>query len=136
MKKMLIILLLIIFLTFYGCTANEKVILKGSYQSEVKESDNVVLLSFQEDDSSFVEYIDNREVDKGTYEKIKDNIYKIKSDKQDFEITLDKNNSFEIIIKKLNDGNPIRIENVGDIPVSFTAEFNDTNQYKTLLDSD
>ena len=91
---------------------------------------------FLEEDNSFVEWIDNREVDKGTHEKSENNSYRIKSNKQSLEITLNDDNSFEIVINKLNDGKPINMKNIstGDTSISFWDEFDDVDEYKTLLD--
>lgn len=133
MKK-IIILSLAIVLLFTGCTHKTKSILNGSYQSEKDGIGKVIQLSFQKDDNSFIEYIDNREVDKGTYEKTNTNVYKIKSDKQDFEITLSAKNSFEITINKLNDGKPIQLQNISDTPTFFSTKFDDIAEYKALLD--
>ncbi|QGU94444.1 hypothetical protein GOM49_04405 [Clostridium bovifaecis] len=61
-------------------------------------------------------------------------IYRMKGDKQNFEITLNNDNSFEIIIKKLNGGNPIQMKNIDDTPTTFPPIFGDVDKYKTLLD--
>ena len=132
MKKILIALSLVVVLLFGGCTPKPVHILKGSYQSEREGIGYIILISFQQD-NSFVEYIDNREVDRGTYEKIKNNVHKIKSNKQNFEVTLSAENSFEIIIKKLKDGKPIQLKNISNIPVGFSYKFNDVDKYKSLL---
>lgn len=134
MRKILTILTLSIILLLVGCTLNTKPILKGVYQSEMKEIGYVVQISIQQDDSSFVEYIDNREVDRGTYEETENNGYKIKSDKQNFEIILNAKNSFEIIIKNLNNGKSIQMKNIGDTPTYFSTKFADVDKYKDLLD--
>jgi len=135
MRKVLIALSLVIVLICGGCTSNTIPELKGSYQSEGEGIGYVLVITFQQDDSSFVEYIDNREVDRGTYEKTENDIYKIKSDKQDFEISLSAENSFEIIIKKLNKKEPIQMKNISDTPTYFSIEFGDVEKYKALLDS-
>ena len=134
MRKILTALSLVIILLLVGCTSNTKPILKGYYQSEREGIGHVVAISFQQDHSRFIEYIDNREVDRGTYEKIKDNVYEIKSDKQNLEVTLNAKNSFEIIIKKLNNGKPIQLKNVSDTPVEFPTKFDDVDKYKGFLD--
>ena len=133
-KIILTVLLLAIILMHGGCTSNTKPALKGFYQSEKDINGYFVQISIQQNDNRFVEYIDNREIDRGTYEKAENNVYKIKSDKQTFEITLNDNNSFDIFIKKLNDGNPIRMKNVSDTPTTFPTIFDDVDEYKTLLD--
>ena len=134
MRKILATLSLVIVLLSGGCIPKTIPVLKGFYQREREGIGYVVAITFKQDDSSFVEYIDNREVDRGTYEKKENNVYKIISDKQNFEITLNAENSFELIIKKLNNGKPIQIKNVNDIPTYFGTKFDDVNKYKALLD--
>ena len=53
---------------------------------------------------------------------------------QELEITLKSNNSFDLIVKKLNDGNPITFKNVDATPVYIGTEFEDIEEYKTLLE--
>lgn len=108
--------------------------MKGFYQSTKNIDDYFVQISIWKDDSTFVEYIDNREVDRGTYEKVKKNVYKLKSEKQNFEITLNKGRSFEIIVKKLNGGKPIIMEKIDTVPTNFPQRFNDVDEYRSLLD--
>lgn len=48
--------------------------MNGTYQSE-RVNGYYVLISIQKDDSSFIKYIDSREVDRGTYEQIENNRY-------------------------------------------------------------
>lgn len=128
---MLTILPLAIILVLGGCA---KPTLKGFYQTEKDVNGYFVQISIHQEDNSFVEYISNREVDRGTYEKLENNTYKMKSDKQSFEITLNNDDSFEITIKKLNDGNPIKMKKMDNTPITFPAIFVDVDEYKTLLD--
>lgn len=58
----------------------------------------------------------------------------MKGDKQNFEITLNKDNSFEIFIKKLNNGSPIKMIKLSGTPTYFLTIFDDVDEYKTLLD--
>jgi len=125
---------LIIILLLRGCTSTIKPTLKGSYQAEKDVNGYFIVISIQQQESSFVEYIDNREVDRGIYEESKNNVYKLKGDKQNFEITLNDDNSFEIIIKKLNNGKPIQMKNIDDTPTYFSTKFGDVDKYKALLD--
>ena len=91
LKKIVITLSLIINLILVGCTSNTPATLEGTYQSDIDNSGYIVQIAFQPDDNSFVEYISNREVDRGTYEEKESNIYILKSDKQNFEIALNMN---------------------------------------------
>ncbi len=93
------------------CFSQTNPLLKGFYQSEMIGS-HIVQMLVREEDNSFVEWINNREVDRGTYEKLDDKSYRIKGNRQNFEITLNDDNSFEIVISKLNDGTPIIMKNI------------------------
>ncbi|MBE6053511.1 MAG: hypothetical protein E7212_06290 [Clostridium sartagoforme] len=135
MKKfMLLILSLTSIFIFCSCTTTDNSSLKGFYQSERTTDGYVVQISIQPDENSFVEYIDNREVNSGTYDELSDKKYKLNGDNQTIEIILDKNNSFEIIIKKINSGNPILLKNIDKVPGYFTTEFDDIDKYKLLLE--
>ncbi len=123
---------LIFILILGGCTSPTPTI-KGFYQSD-RVNNYHVQISI--DDNSFIEYIDNREVDTGTYEKLEDRVFNLKSHKQDFEITLNDDNTFEITIKKLNDGQPILMKKLGSVPTTFSTVFDDVDEYKALLDNE
>ena len=105
----------------------------GFYQSSTSEGYNIQI-SVQPEDKSFVEYINNREVNSGTYEALSDKKYKLVGDNRTIEIDLTKNNSFEVIIKKLNDEKPIVLKNVNEAPVYYSTKFNDIDKYKALLE--
>lgn len=135
MKKfMLLILSLMIILIFSSCTITNTSSLQGSYESERTSDGYVVQISIQSDENSFIEYIDNREVNRGTYDELSANEYKLNGNNQTIEITLDKNDSFEIIIEKVNGGNPIVLKNIDTVPRYFTTKFNDIDKYKLLLE--
>ncbi|MBO1913167.1 hypothetical protein J4G37_51215, partial [Microvirga sp. 3-52] len=125
---------LAIVLLLVGCTSNVSPDLKGSYQSDRDGSGYFVQMAFQPDENSFVQYIDNREVDKGVYGETESHAYKIKSDKQDFEIRLTTEDTFEIIIDQLNNRNPITMKNVSDVPTYFSTQFGDEEAYRALLE--
>lgn len=133
-KSKLIFLLIAISFILWNVFPKTNSLLKGFYQSEMIGS-HIFQMLVREEDNSFVEWIDNREVDRGTYEKLDDKSYRIKSNRQNFEITLNDDNSFEIVISKLNDGNPFIMKNIttDDIRYSF-GKFEDVDEYKSLLD--
>lgn len=134
MKKTLFLIISITCLFMLsGCRNINSVVLRGSYQSERTSDGYIVQISIYSDENSFVEYIDNREVNKGTFDIIEGKKYSLVGDKQTIEINLDKNNSFEITMKKVNDGNPILMKNSGDLPTKFDSRFNDTEEYEKLL---
>lgn len=128
-RKVIFIVISVTIIFISGCVSTDPT-LKGFYQS-ARVSNYHIQLSI--DDDSFVEYIDNREVDSGIYEKIEDRIYELKSSKQNFQIILDDDNSFDIIIEKLNDGKPILMKKLGNIPTTFSTEFDDVEEYRALL---
>jgi hypothetical protein len=133
-KKLGMLVLAIVFaLLLVGCSSNKTPLLKGSYQSE-HVNGYIVQMTFQPADHSFVEYIDNREVDKGTYEELETGLYKMNGELQEFEITLKSDNSFEVVVKKINDGKPITLRNVDATPVYISTEFDDVDEYKSLLE--
>ncbi|MDU3520927.1 MAG: hypothetical protein E7F58_04595 [Clostridium saudiense] len=135
MKKfMVLIISLMSFFILSSCTTTNNSSLQGFYQSERTTDGYVIQISIQSDENSFVQYIDNREVNSGTYDELPDKKYKLKGDNQTIEITLDENNSFEIITKKVNGGNPIILKNVDKVPGYFTTEFDDIDKYKLLLE--
>lgn len=137
MKKIIIIILSLIGMLFFiNFTLTEKVHLYGFYQSQITSDGHTIQLSIDTNENSFVEYISNREVDRGTYEFIGDKNYKLISDKQTIDVVLDKKNSFEIIIKKVNGGNPIVLTNIGPVPVTYGTEFDDVDKYKSLIEEE
>lgn len=129
------ILIFSVTLLLIGCSSSKANLpLHGFYQSDPVNGYHVQI-SFNKTDNSFVEYIDNREVDKGNYEiSKKDNTYKLSSDRQNFEISLKEDNSFDLTINQLNKGKPINMKNISDMPSSFGTEFDDIEEYKKLLD--
>jgi len=135
MKKILFLIISIAcLLMLSGCRNINSVVLRGSYQSERTSDGHFVQISIYSDENNFVEYIDNREVNKGTFDIIEGKKYNLVGDNQNIEINLDKNNSFEITMKKVNDGNPILMKNFGDLPIKFDSRFNDTEEYEKLLE--
>jgi len=120
-------------LLLVGCASNKTPVLKGSYQSE-HVNGYIVQMTFQPAEHSFVQYIDNREVDKGTYEELETGLYKMNGGLQEFEITLNSDNSLDVVVKKINDGKPITLINVDDTPVYIGTEFDDVDEYKSLLE--
>ena len=114
-----------------GCVS-VKPTLNGFYQCTTTDGYHIQM-SFDKENNSFIEYIDNREVNKGTYEKKGNNIYKLTGDTQSFEIILNDKNYFEMTIKKLNNGDLIKMDYIDNTPTYFEIEFNDVDKYKKLL---
>lgn len=132
MKKTGFILLVFIGLLLVSCSPDTVPILGGSYQSEHIEG-YVVQIVIQPDDNTFVEYIDNREVDRGIFEKKSDNTYLLRSDKQTFVITLYPEDSFKISINQINGEEPIELKNINKVPIYISTEFEDVEEYEKLL---
>ena len=132
MKKTGFILLIFIGLLLGGCSSDTVPPLGGSYQSEGVEG-YIVQMAIQSQENTFVEYIDNREVDRGIFEKKSDNTYLLKSDKQTFEITLSPEDSFDISIDQINGEEPMELKNIDKVPTYFSVEYDDVEEYEKLL---
>lgn len=130
-KSMLFIVAIVIVITAW-IHSSKNPILRGFYQTDVNGYNVQMLIRGM--DGIFVEWIDNREVDRGTFKKLDAKLYSFTSDRQNFEIELNDDNSYEIFINKLNDGNPIVMKNItsNDHWISF-REWDDVNEYKGLL---
>lgn len=133
MKKTASFLVSFIILFLVSCSSKTVPPLGGSYQSERVEG-YVVQMAIQPEEKTFVEYIDNREVDRGTYEEKSDDTYLFKGEKQEFEITLSPEDSFEVIIEQINGDEPIELKNIDKVPTYFPTEFDDAEEYEKLLD--
>lgn len=133
MKKTIVIIILLVFFIIAWSYSTNNHILRGFYQTEV-DGYHIQML-FQLADQSFIQWIDNRQVDQGSYEKIDTNLYRISSELQNFEISLNRDNSFSLIISQLNSGEPIMMQNITpkDHSISF-GEWGDIDKYKSLLD--
>lgn len=135
MKKFLLIIMsLTTIFMFNGCSSTNNYLLKGCYQSETTSEGYVVVMSVNPDDTTFVQYIQQREVNRGTYDGNEDKIYTLDGDNMSMSITLGKDNSFDITIKTINDGKPITMKNINDVPTYYSTVFDDIDNYKKLLD--
>ncbi|MCA9765882.1 MAG: hypothetical protein KC455_05640 [Carnobacterium sp.] len=134
MKKLITVLLVGIYLLLVGCSSEIRPILAGGYQSEIGNDGYIIQLGVQPDDQTFSLYIDNREVDRGTYEMKSEGSYLLKSANREFDINLTKENSVEIVINQLNNKEPIELKNISKTPIYFTTEFDDLKEYEKLLD--
>lgn len=132
LKKIGLLLSFVFGLLLTSCSSGIIPPLGGFYQSEINQ-EYVVQVGIQPEENTFVEYIDNREVDRGTVKKIADDNYLLKSDKQEFEITLTPDDSFEVRIAQINGGEPIELKNNGKVPTYITTEFDDVEEFEELL---
>ncbi|MGX7109458.1 hypothetical protein [Facklamia miroungae] len=132
MKKFKSLSLLFVSLFLIACSSNSLPVLEGLYQSD-RVDGYIVQIAIQPEDNSFIEYIDNREVDQGTYKKKSEDIYQFMSDKQDFEIILTTKDTFEVRIKKINNNKPLELKNVDKVPTYFNTKFDDVEEFKKLL---
>ncbi|MGL5692550.1 MAG: hypothetical protein ACRCXA_00610, partial [Peptostreptococcaceae bacterium] len=85
-----------------GCSSVTREILQGFYQSYMKNG-YCIQFSFLKEDNTFVGYINNIEINKGTYESLGDGNFILKGDTGDIEIKLEKNNSFRLNLGKLSE---------------------------------
>lgn len=108
--------------------------IKGSYQIEEEIDGNFVQMSIFKDEGEFIEYINNREVNKGTYQEEGKGKYLMVGDNQEFTIDLNNDNSFYRTINGINDGEAIKMINIDDTPIKFSTEFDDEDEYRKLLD--
>ena len=132
MRKIKIILTSLMFFLVVSCSSNSAPLLGGSYISERVEG-YVIQIAIQPEENTFVQYIDNREVDRGVFEKQSENTYLFKGDKQEFETTLTSEDSFEVSVAQINDGKLIELINESKVPAYFSTEFDDVDEYEELL---
>lgn len=104
----------------------------GFYQSDIVNGHHVQL-SIWNRDRTFTMYIDNREVLMGRYKEKDDSKYALIGENKSFYIELDRSNSFEITISKLNDGKAFVMENISFTPTHFPPDFGDEDMYRELL---
>lgn len=135
MKIVKFIFSVFIILLLEGCSPDLVPPLGGFYQSERAEG-YIVQMGIQPEDNSFVEYIENREVDRGTYEEKSDNTYLFKGEKQEFEITLSPEDSFEVVIEQINNGEAIELKNMDKTPGYISTKFDDVEKYEELLNEE
>lgn len=133
MKSRLIIVMSIL-CTFFavGCSNNKtNPALQGFYQCEMKNGYSVQF-SFENEEDTFVGYINNIEINKGTYEAMGDGKYILKGEKENLEITLDKEDYFNLDMKnlseKLNENKPIQMKNIDKTPTYFEQVFSEEDK--------
>lgn len=134
MKKILPIALAILILCgfcFFISQGSSE--LKGTYISSNDNNNYIVQITVDKASNTFVEYIDQREVDRGDFIKNTNNTYTFKSTKQEFEIVLNRNNSFNIFIDKINGTEPITLKNSTDINTYFSTIFGDEDKFIELI---
>nr|WP_278679959.1 hypothetical protein [Clostridium paraputrificum] len=109
--------------------------LKGTYISSNQDNNYIVQITVDKESNTFVEYIDQREVDRGTISKNSNSNYTFKSNKQEFEVVLKGNNSFDVLISKINGAEPISLKNSADVNTYFSTNFGDEEKYNNLISS-
>lgn len=90
--------------------------IRGTFQNDIKNGDQLVQLTFESDNNSFVLYHEGTLADKGTYKEIEDNIYILKSDLQDTRIMLQDHNIFYYYDTVLSDSQIIEMQLTLDVP--------------------
>lgn len=121
----------VIFLTA-GCSSNLAPRLAGSYQS-IHVEGYIIQIAVQPEDNTFIQYIDSREVNRGVVENQSDNMYVFEGTNQVFEVTLSSDNTFEVSIAQISDGEPIELENISEVPTYSSTKFDDVEEYEELL---
>lgn len=113
-----------------------KPVFEGIYQNEKEVNGYFIQLAVDSQDNSFVLYINNRQVNAGTYKEEKDNLYAMNGNLQDFEVSLKKDNSFQFLNNKISKGNSIKLKNMGRETINFPIVFGDEKEYEQLLVDD
>lgn len=106
--------------------------LAGTYQSDMING-HCVQFAVKPADNTFVEYIDCRAVNSGTYTKNEDGTYTFDGDLKNFTVTLQKDNSFDIIIAKIDDSRVITLSFLWDAPTYNGDVYVDDEAYKDYL---
>lgn len=106
--------------------------LGGTYQS-VNIYGHCVQFAVQPADSTFVQYIDCRYVNKGTYMQNEDGTYSFDGDVKDYTVMLREDNSFDIIIVKLDDSRAITLSYLWKTPTYNGTDYGDEEEYKGYL---
>lgn len=103
--------------------------LSGSYLSE-DINGYQVQISIDTKDNSYVQYINQREVDKGKIVEVSDNSFNLVSELQDQVIKLNNDNTFTIELNKLSNQDII-LKNTSYIPTyySYLEDSKDFIQY-------
>ncbi|WP_042273456.1 hypothetical protein [[Clostridium] dakarense] len=118
-------------LLIVGCSNLTSTALQGFYQSAMKNGYHIQF-SFENDENTFVAYINNIEINKGTYESLGDRNYILKGDMDELTVKLEKNDSFSInmenLSEKLNDSKPIQLKNLDKVPTYFEQIFSDEDK--------
>lgn len=135
MKKILVLIITLMALSigYFMLSYSNSTQLKGSYKSSNPDNKNIVLITVDPEDNTFVQYIDQRKVDEGSVMENSDKSYTFKGSKQEFDITLNGDNSFDIFIEKINGSEPIKLKNITEHGTYYSTDFGDEEEYKKLL---
>ncbi|MGL5753233.1 MAG: hypothetical protein ACRCXT_22005 [Paraclostridium sp.] len=135
-KRLIMVIAIITTIVIVGCSNLTNPALQGFYQSTMKNGYHIQF-SFESDEDTFVAYINNIEINKGTYEALGDGNYILKGDTEELEIKLEENDSFNLsmenLIEKLNEGEPIQVKNIDKTPTYFEQVFSE--EYKEAIEN-
>lgn len=120
LKKARLAIFICLLLTLTSC-AIRQTIFQGAYQSEWIGND-IVQMTVNPKDSTFVLYMTNRQVDSGSVEAKEENVYSLNGSYSTYEITLDQDNSFEIYLPEIAGEEPIIMNNVNATSVYIHTE--------------
>src|SRR5690625_3764547 len=117
-----------------GCLHQTKPRLEGSYQSERDVNGKFISFVFERQESAYELYIDNRLVDRGRYDEYDEGKYALFGEIREFDIEVEHENEFKVVIEIMNDAQVIELAQVCQIPNRASAKFDDTEDYQNVLE--
>ncbi|MGL4452279.1 MAG: hypothetical protein ACRCTZ_13940 [Sarcina sp.] len=136
MKKVLGIVLILGVVCLGGIffISNEKAhILKGTYENDRDKPFPLIQLTIDEDENTYVFYIEQREVERGKVIENDTRDYTFKSEKREFKVNLKEDDSFAIIAKGINNGEQIILTKATEVKQYFYTPFGDEEEYMELI---
>lgn len=120
--------------------AFNKPTVRGTYQSMVGLDENIVCLTVSiqdfDEEKTFVMYLNNCEVDRGTWRSDGGALYTLLGEYTRNVIALERDNSFCLTFVQINGGEPIQMEKKGDIPAYFAQDTEENKAYYRALTVD
>ncbi|MEA4987139.1 MAG: hypothetical protein VB095_03705 [Anaerovorax sp.] len=140
MKKIIAVLIIVILAVMATGCSNKDTQLGGFYQSDfIGSNSDIVQISVNSDNGEFVQYISSRQVNSGIYRKNENGLYEFDGDVHSFTVILNEDDSFEVVIPKLNGDTPIILNQINEDKSIFTTiggqeNYSDIEEYKDLLE--
>lgn len=114
-----------------GCGEKENPIPKGIYESEKIHGYTVQMVI--KDEWQFVEYIDSRPVQEGTYQEDEEG-YLFLGDQTEFAVQLSENGTLEFSISSIDRNQDLQLKKTGGDPKQFEEITEGISHYRTLLE--